>query len=152
MSITNIKRIQLTNTCTHTQLSTLVCFRHGATMSQLTPLDHSFRMRSYKTSSIIPEDAKEAERYLCNICLQVANDAVLTQCDQQHLFCRSCIAANQANNYRDCPICRTEIRSTLSTPFMQRIINSLKVKCISHDGTDTFHIYISIDIPKHRTY
>ena len=44
-------------------------------------------------------------RLYCSICLDVAESAIITQCD--HLFCKECIEQyRKANNTDSCPNCR----------------------------------------------
>eukprot|EP01084_Bolivina_argentea_P000117 220_1 len=79
-------------------------------------------------------DSKDANRYLCVICQCVYQKPYNIGCDNEHIFCKGCLDDFFVpNNVRkSCPSCRYSglLKGNMKpSRSIQRLINSLKVKC-----------------------
>lgn len=81
----------------------------------------------WKSISSAPKDSENQNGcFDCNICLDFANDPVVTLCG--HLYCWPCIykwfhvqsASLPSNEYPQCPVCKAEISHTTVIPLYGR--------------------------------
>eukprot|EP01084_Bolivina_argentea_P103718 185746_1 len=80
-------------------------------------------------------NSKDAERYLCAICQCVFQQPYNIGCDSEHVFCKACLDNYfiPTNSIKSCPTCRAQGLSKTGTKpskFVERLVNSLSVKCI----------------------
>ncbi len=75
-------------------------------------------------------DENQANTYLCTICQFICHDVVSVECGNGHIFCRSCMET-YVKHSNQCPNCQKPITSIHDAKFVDRLIQSLQVKCIS---------------------
>jgi hypothetical protein len=63
----------------------------------------------------------------CPVCLHVCKDPSLTECG--HVFCKRCLETMATEELFDCSVCNKPIGKIASNPYIQRMVNSLTVKC-----------------------
>ncbi len=65
--------------------------------------------------------------YTCHVCLQVADDAVETECCH-HVFCEHCIAAWYVT-HKECPLCRKHMFTWTVSTFLRQVIADKPMVC-----------------------
>lgn len=80
-------------------------------------------------ASIFSEE-NQANTYLCTICQYICHDVVSVECGNGHIFCRQCME-QYVKHSNQCPNCQKPITSIHDAKFVDRLIQSLEVKCVS---------------------
>lgn len=68
---------------------------------------------------------KREDHFECNICLDTAEEPVITPCG--HLYCWSCInhwITSQSNKLLECPVCKSGIKEETLIPIYGRNVSS----------------------------
>ena len=80
------------------------------------------------------DDEKIIQELTCPICLSILNDPILTL-PNEHIFCSKCFESylikNNLIKVPICPICKTQIESTMKPKFINNILSTIKMKCCS---------------------
>lgn len=92
-------------------------------------LTHKQSLKEYDISLFTDEN--QANTYLCTICQSVCHDVVSVECGNGHIFCRYCME-EYVKHSNQCPNCQNKIASIHDAKFVDRLIQSLTVQCISH--------------------
>ncbi len=86
------------------------------------------QLKEYDASIFTEEN--QANTYLCTICQFICHDVVSVECGNGHIFCRKCMET-YVKHSKQCPNCQKAITSIHDAKFVDRLIQSLQVKCIS---------------------
>ena len=65
------------------------------------------------------------ENFICGICENVCNDAVIQMCGCEQIFCRKCLLFYYENNQHKCPQCN---RKTLEPKTVEAVNVAIKIK------------------------
>ncbi|KAJ6836170.1 uncharacterized protein M6B38_326735 [Iris pallida] len=79
------------------------------------------------------EKSKKVANFECNVCLDLANEPVVTSCG--HLFCWPCLYRwlHVHSEHKECPVCKGEVTESNVTPIYGRGGES---KEVAEDGDD----------------
>ena len=87
-------------------------------------------MSGFEKSRVVGMSDEDLEEFLCDICQQIFNNPVVTQCCLQ-MYCKSCIE-EWLSHQNTCPHDRKLMTTSHITPaprFALNLLNKLKIKC-----------------------